>query len=275
MLKSIKELHGAALRASDGQIGKVDEILFDDEHWTVRYLVVDTGGWLQSRQVLIAPSALAGLDMHEHILHVTITRAQVEASPTIDTNEPVSRQWMTDYHSYYGWPYYWGGVGLTGTVFFPGPLFSSSAGDPKRSQQAADGRSRAQLSERRQGDVHLHSTKDVTGYKVAAQDGHLGHIDDFIVDDRAWMISYLAVATSDWLPGKKVLLPPARIACTSWPDCTVTVGLTVDQLRGCPEWDPNQTISAALAEELSQYYAQLPVENADSPRDAAKSLVGR
>ena len=58
MLRSIDSLKGYTLAASDGEIGKCADFLFDDRDWTVRYMVSDTGGWLSGRKVLISPLAL-------------------------------------------------------------------------------------------------------------------------------------------------------------------------------------------------------------------------
>ena len=52
MQKSVKDLKGYAIGATDGDIGKVDDFYFDDESWTIRYLVADTGNWLLGRKVL-------------------------------------------------------------------------------------------------------------------------------------------------------------------------------------------------------------------------------
>jgi hypothetical protein len=52
---SVKDLAGFHLAATDGSIGEVQDCYFDDVHWTVRYLVVDMGGWLSGRKVLISP----------------------------------------------------------------------------------------------------------------------------------------------------------------------------------------------------------------------------
>ena len=50
MLGGINKLHGYVIRATDGEIGKVDEFYFDDASWRVRYLVADTGNWLTGRK---------------------------------------------------------------------------------------------------------------------------------------------------------------------------------------------------------------------------------
>lgn len=254
MLRELKGLHGNVLHARDGEIGSVDEALFDDEHWTVRYLVVNTGGWLLGRKVLIPPNALGLLDGDRQALRVNLTRDQVEGSPSAETEKPVSRQWEKDYYDYYEWPYYWGGMGLTGGMALSGVQLSREVGDARTPQEAADERARDAQSPRDRGDAHLRSSGEVTGYGIVALDGHLGHIDDFIVDDEAWRIRYLAVDTRDWWPGKKVLLPTEWIGRTLWPEGTVSVEVTRDQVQNGPEWHPHEPISHVFEAELTDYY---------------------
>ena len=254
MLREVKRLHGAVLHAADGEIGEVDEILFDDAQWTVRYLVVDTGGWLTRRKILIPPVALGALDWDRCLLNVNLTRDQVEQSPAAETDKPVSRQWETAYYDYYQWPRYWGGgggwggMGGSGGIWFPAPVVGSAL----TPQQEAEERARPV------GDPHLRSTWEVTGYEIVGLDGHLGHVDDFILDDKTWRIRYLAVDTRDWWPGKKVLLPTDWIGPTLWPERTVAVTMKVtrDQVRNGPEWHPHEPISPAFEAELSEYYAR-------------------
>jgi hypothetical protein len=101
MVRSMKkDLRGFTIGATDGDIGTVDEFYFDDTSFTVRYLVVDTGGWLTGRKVLIAPMALRDIDWEAKRIKVALTRAQVEKSPDIETDRPVSRQHEIAYYSY-------------------------------------------------------------------------------------------------------------------------------------------------------------------------------
>ena len=99
MLQRAKELSGYTLGARDGEIGKVREFYFDDKSWTVRYLVADTGGWLSGRQVLISPYALDPANKADRVIPVDLTRAQIEKSPALATDRPVSRQYEGDYYS--------------------------------------------------------------------------------------------------------------------------------------------------------------------------------
>ena len=127
MLRSAKELRGYAIGASDGDIGQVDDLYFDDEAWVMRYLAVDTGTWLSGRRVLISPISLGQPDWMAQRLPVALTRERVRNSPDIDTQKPVSRQHEADYFGYYGYPYYWGGMGMWGMGAYPGYLMTASA----------------------------------------------------------------------------------------------------------------------------------------------------
>ena len=62
MLRSIQKLEGIRILAANQEVGTVEEAYFDDGKWVVRYLVVDTGGWLGGRRVLISPYAVQEID---------------------------------------------------------------------------------------------------------------------------------------------------------------------------------------------------------------------
>jgi hypothetical protein len=118
MLRSIADLTGYAIRTIDADIGQVSDFYFDDETWTIHYLVVDTGNWLPGRQVLISRPALGQPDWETQQFPVGLSRQQVKDSPDIDLARPVSRQQELERHAYYHWPIYWlvpGGVNYVGT----------------------------------------------------------------------------------------------------------------------------------------------------------------
>jgi hypothetical protein len=107
MLRSITELNGYTIRATDGDVGKVREFYFDDQSWTVRYLVADTGNWLVGRRVLISPVSLGYPDREDQAFPMALTKEQVENSRHIGADRPVSRQTQAGLHSHYGRPRYW------------------------------------------------------------------------------------------------------------------------------------------------------------------------
>ena len=148
MLRTMNDLEGYAIRATDGTIGHVKDFYFDDETWVIRYLVVDTGTWLSSRKVLISPVAIGHPNWAEKVLPVSITKEQVKNSPDIDTEKPVSRQHEIRYLGYYGYPYYWGGTGLWGGGLYP----TDYLGISPTSQEAY---ARAEAARYDDDDLHL------------------------------------------------------------------------------------------------------------------------
>ena len=218
MLRSIKQLYGNQLGASDGEIGHVKDFYFDDQNWAIRYLIADTGTWLPGRQVLISPYSLGRLDQNEKILRVNLTRKQIENSPSIDLHKPVSRQYEEEYHRYFGWPYYWQGEALWGLSGFP---ILEIPGEPLPTKPAA-------LSglqpERR--DTHLRSTQAVNGYHLQTSEGNIGHVCDFMIDAGSWAIGQLAVKTGHRLSGTEMLIATKEVDRISYEESTVFASLT-------------------------------------------------
>ncbi len=242
MLRTTKEISGAGIAATDGDIGRVQDVYFDDRSWTVRYLVVDTGAWLPGRQVLVSPiSVRAGIG--EQSVSVALTKKQVEESPSIDSDKPVNRQYEEEYSRYYGYPYYWSGPYRWGEGATPGE--SATPGVPVAELPAYEG-----------GDPTLRSAGEVTNYYIEAADGDIGHVEDFLVDDREWAIRYLIVATRNWWPGKKVLVSPAWISQVSWPDSRVYVDLTREGVQAAPEYDPSQPLERDYESRLFRHYGR-------------------
>src|ERR1700676_3168599 len=107
MLRGASGLYFAKINGVDGEVGAVDELLFDDLLWTVRYLVVETDDHLSHGKAPISQIALGSHDWQHHLLNVNLTREHIKNSPRIETDKPLSREWETAYYSYYGWPNYW------------------------------------------------------------------------------------------------------------------------------------------------------------------------
>lgn len=109
MLWDASAINGYAIEASDGRLGTVSELLFEDVGWVVRWLVVDTGNWLPGRKVLLPLSALGQPDRALRHFPIKLTMQQVKDSPDVDTDLPVSRQIEAQVHDYFGWDPYWSG----------------------------------------------------------------------------------------------------------------------------------------------------------------------
>ena len=244
MLHNAKELAGLAVGARDGELGKVKDAYFDDQRWVIRHLVVDAGGWLNERKVLISPRSVRRVDWNGDAIDVDLTQQQVKDSPSIDTDRPVSRQHEIDYYRYFGYPNYWEGADLWGIGMLPYPWVGTSADPIAAASAPADpvvmrevqGRVDEEID---RADVHLRSCDEVGGYDILATDGSIGEVDDFVFDDENWAIRHLVVDTRKWLPGKHVLLSPDQIDHVSWEEREVYVRMTRDAVRNAPAYDPS------------------------------------
>jgi hypothetical protein len=237
MLRSIKDLHHYSIEATDGHFGVVYAFYFDDLRWTIRYMVVDTGAWLPGRRVLISPTAIGKPQWEMKQLPVNLTQEQIEHSPDMDTDQPVSRQYQTALHEYFAWLAYWTVAPIgPGTVAMPPELVEEYAAES--------------------GDPHLRSTQEVIDYNIETKDGDLGHVADFIVDDEDWTIRYMVVDTGNWLPGKQVLVAPDWITEVNWGEAKVHVDLTKEAIRNSPEYDPNETVNRVYEERLYDFYGR-------------------
>lgn len=85
MLHKTQKMIGYHIHATDGEIGHVDELLFDETGWGIRYLVVDTSNWLGGRSVLISPTMVDKLDSPGQKIHVRLSREEIEKSPSSDS----------------------------------------------------------------------------------------------------------------------------------------------------------------------------------------------
>ncbi|MDA3790460.1 MAG: PRC-barrel domain-containing protein [Desulfobacula sp.] len=221
MLNKAKILKGYKLNSLDGDIGKVKEFYFDDLHWTVRYLVADTGNWLTGLQVLISPYALTGVDKEEQNIAVDLTKKQIEDSPSLNSDKPVSRQFEDSFHGYYGYPDYWVGSYMWGT--YP---------DIVRDREEW----KAFTKDDKAWNPNLRSTQEMSGHHIQAADGEIGHVEDFIIDDKTWAIRYLIIDTRNFWPGKKVLVSPQWIERISWEESKVFVNLPCETIKQSPEF---------------------------------------
>jgi hypothetical protein len=250
MIRSVKHLKAFTIEATDGPIGSLKDLYFDDERWAVRYAVIDTGKWLPGRRVLISPYSVRQLEWGEQRMLLSISREQVKGSPEIDTDKPVSRQHEAAYLQYYGYPHYWGHAGLWAT--FPQPMLPSAEHLAMGKAAAAAEQDTAAVT----GDSHLRSIAEVTGYLIRASDGELGHVDDFLIDDLSWAVRYLVVDTSNWWFGKHVLAVPSWIDRIDWPSRMVDIRLTRQALKTAPPYDRAEHVSRQWEAAYHQHLQQ-------------------
>lgn len=235
MLISTKSFKGYGIRTLDGAVGKIDDVYFDDEIWNVQYLVVNTGSWLPGRKVLLPRAVLKAVDASERVCEVKLSKQEVRSSPPIAADEPVSRQYETSLLEYFKLVPYWG-ADVPASSYEPGGLDHDT--DAKH------------------GDPGLRSCREVYGYRIDAADGDIGKLDDFIADDRTWVLRYAVVDTRYWLPGRKVLVAIPWIKHVSWTRSRVRIDLAREDIKGSPEFDPREPVNREYEDVFYDYYGR-------------------
>jgi uncharacterized protein YrrD len=239
MLQNLKQIEGRAIQARDGTLGEVKDFYFDDAHWHIRYLVVETGAWLNSRRVLISPDVIRATASDRDVIPVDLTTEQVRNSPEVNADNPVARDQEAALRTYYGWPSYWDTfasvaapiINTLGPGYIPPAVPTVPAGDP-----------------------HLRSANQMIGCHIEATDGEIGHVEDFLIDENGWRMRYLVIDTGNWLPGRKVIVAPNWIGGVRWEDRAVTLGLTRQSIESSPPYKATASWNRDYVERLHDYY---------------------
>lgn len=247
MLRSLKKLERYTVSATDGDIGTVADFFLDDEHWAVRYLVVETGSLFDRREVLISPAFFRRVEWAGRRFYLDLTKAKVRESPSAETDKPVSRQyeWRDSYH--FAYPYGWSQSDLFGTGTYSS-LFAAAKWSYASFDQAT-----------KPNDVHLRSASEVRGYHLQGSDENAGRVSDFIVDDEIWVVRYLLIDTSNWWFGRQVLVAPHCVHRISWGEGDVYVDLPREAVRNSPTWKPILGINREYEAKLNDQFDSLAV----------------
>jgi len=240
MLTKANTLKGYALICLDGEIGTLEEFHFDDLHWTIRYLVAETGGWLTGRKVLVSPYALNFVDNDKRFVSVDLTRKQIEDSPRLGEDQAVSREFEESYHAHFGWPGYWDGPYAWGAL----PYLLLQAG--KKAYES--------LIPTKTPPTHLRCTADTIGCVVQASDGEIGRVADFILDDNSWSIRYLIVDSGHWWHGKRILISPKWLDRLAWNESKVFLKYSRDTIRSAPEYIEAPLVDREYENRLHNHY---------------------
>jgi sporulation protein YlmC with PRC-barrel domain len=168
MQKTLSDLRRLTIAATDGNLGSVVDLCFDDRSWTLRYLVVDAGSWFPDRWVLISPISVRVWAPDPSILRSALSKTQLKISA--EAHIPNGR--------------------------------------PERSPQPYALEHAIRDRALAGGEAHLQVATAAIGYTIQTEDGTIGHVQDILVDDKAWAIRYLLVDTTNKWAGKRVLVAP-------------------------------------------------------------------
>jgi uncharacterized protein YrrD len=256
MRTSFEALRAYTVHAQDGTLGHIKDLYFDETTWLVRYLAVDTKRWLPGRKVLLSPQAVQEIDHEKGTIDFGLTKAQIEASPTIDDLAPMSQQMSETVDAHYGWHHTWitGGVidSHLATANF-GPIIDDlTVPDEVRSRR------------RRRGDLghHLRSVAEIKGFEVRSAlpgaDGRAGVVADAIVNAVDWRLPYFVVDTSEWLPSHRIVVPTALVETVDLEERCLRIGAEVTVLTHAPIFNGVAELDARQEMAVLAYFFRGP-----------------
>lgn len=161
------DISGMPVKATDGEIGTVKDLLFDPDSWTVRYIEVSTG-WLFGRDVIVPVDKVTSIDIPEGAVTFDLTKEQVENSPPAETERPVRRDYESRLLAHYGMTPYWAAPPEVGV-----PPQALPIDTPETDIEAAP---------------RLIFAGDLDGYDLDAKGDIVGTVRDVLVDLDTWKV---------------------------------------------------------------------------------------
>jgi hypothetical protein len=223
--------------------------LFDDHQWGGRWLVADTGDWLPGRKVLLSPISFEDPDPEEKRIPVRMTKQDIQDSPPLEEDAPVSLQYEKTFYDQFYWPYYWMGGGLWANQTMPAYL------DPKWNQEEID---TTLESDPEHGDHVLRSADELKHYRATSSrtldSDALGTVTDLVVDTGTWSIPYLILQNRRLMPSKKILVPQDRVAGTDWAEHAVHLDLEENVFSLAPGMEETEVISQEMEDRTRAFF---------------------
>jgi hypothetical protein len=106
-LRSTKDMGDYNLAASDGEVGRVEDLLIDPATWTIRYLVIDTRNSTDAKYVVVAPEWIDRVSWREAKVFTSLSRESIRPAPVYKAEAPPTRLDEEELHRHYGRRGYW------------------------------------------------------------------------------------------------------------------------------------------------------------------------
>ncbi|GGJ88061.1 hypothetical protein GCM10007063_08190 [Lentibacillus kapialis] len=222
------------IEASDGTMGKIQDLYFDDKKWVVRYAVLDARKWLPSRRILLSPAAFRAVDNENERVDVHHDKETVRDSPSIPADATLSKEMEMALTGYYGWSRYWLGGMLWGIEDTPLAHFEDRTASEAQSPN--------------EWEHNLRSVQEAAGYRVHANDGKVGELADLIIDDAYWKIHYLAVKSEDITEDNPFyLIKPDDIQSADWIEGDIYIDMDLDVVKSQASYGSKEAIMRELS----------------------------
>ena len=218
-MRSARELIGWTALARGGPAGIVRDLLVDDRRWRVRHLVVETLSLARVRHALVSPKTVRRLNDERRRVELSLEQWEVSAAPDIDYDPPIAVQQEQLHYDTLGWRYY---------------LRQPQAPEATIAATAQRGVLAPRTRARQSNDPHLRSVAVMSGYPVEGQDGRIGVLRDFVLDDQTWQIGCVVVEAR----AGDVAVSVERVGAIDWTRSVMYVDLTQARVAAMAPYDP-------------------------------------
>jgi hypothetical protein len=201
MFRNLRALINGPLVARDGEEQRVRNFLFDDQSWSIRFVVIEVGTWASRRLSVIPTAVVSEPDWEKKAVTAYLAKEQLLKSPDADSVKPVSRQQQLALNKHFGW------TDHVSDWAIPSALVPTQREFPALTPD----------------DPHLRGVLDITGYEVWTTDGYLGLLEDFVLEQASWHINYLLVDCGDWVRRREQFISTLWVRAISWANHRVTL----------------------------------------------------
>lgn len=229
MLRSVRELLGYGVSATDGRIGVVKDLLFNQNGWCVCHAMVDLTDLIPGKRVILPPESFGKPGLKDFSFPVNLSSDELKNCPTLEIDESAYKEHAEELYRHFGWE----------------PCWKCPSVEPERKQD-----------KEYEEDNQMRSSKEIMSYGVESTDGSVGHVIDIILDDSEWVIRYIVVSTRNWLPGGKVLIAPSWITRIEWSELKIYISHNRQEVKDSPVFDPSEPVNREYEEVLYDYYGR-------------------
>jgi hypothetical protein len=275
MQQSANNLLDFIIIGSDGYLGPLRDIYFDDGEWTFRYLVIEIAEPDTTSRYLISPLSIKQISFERKEIYIRLDQEKIINSPEIDVNLPISRQNEIALRRYYEWPVYWGETEFLDTPPHSGlekplipfdterfadepPEFLSDENDELTGIEPIDDELLETDFAHSEEDVtynsELRSYIELLGYRIQCTDSDSSFIADLIYDDIDWIIKYIVLNLGNSLTNELILMTLHWVNGINWSKSRMLVTLDQQQLNSAPRYTKNQKITKEYEKNIFDYY---------------------
>ena len=234
---------GAPAAGTPGEpLGRLHDLYLDTRDWRVSWLVLEAGGLLASRRVLIGTERRVAFDTDARLLVTDLTPYDIETARDAAEVRTVAERRDAE-----------GASGGDSGVLPVGPAGALAGAAGAALTPGADPQPPSE-EER-----HLRSARELIGYAVVGRDALVGPVADLLVDTDEPAIAWLSVDVGSWLVGREVVVRPDWATAVSWAERRVTVDLAREQVRGAPPLETLGGLDRAYASSLARFYRLPPL----------------